>query len=101
MLLFRGEAGSGEPSELLSFEYDILLLLEGLGTLLLLFCHNNVLKTLSNILEQTVQIFFAVLQSGEVGWNVSLIIIVVTIKSCQVINWQKKLVLKMFSVQYC
>lgn len=41
------------------------------------FPHNSTLETLVNILLQTV---FVVLQSAEVGWNVSIIPIVVTLK---------------------
>lgn len=40
---------------------------EGSRHLVTLFSHNNMLEALVNILPQTVQVFFAVLQSGEVG----------------------------------
>lgn len=44
------------------------------------FPHNSTLEALVNILLQSVQVFFAVLQSAEVGWNVSIIPIVVILK---------------------
>lgn len=54
---------------------------EGSRHLVTWFPHNNLLATLANMRLQTVQVFFAVVQSGEVGWNVSTIPIVVTLKA--------------------